>query len=105
MAEKNRPRNESEPRGWPSAEKQLAAAKAPKGSALETLIRNNQDFQMLRREEAHDKLGIPLWLRVHWRKAHPEGNYSAQDPTGGYPRVLKRMHAWMLSHPDLKPGR
>jgi len=105
MPQKNGPRDEKKPPRWTSVEEQLATAKVQKGSALETLIRNNQDFHMLRPEEAHDTLEIPLWLRVHWRKAHPEGNYSAQDPSGGYPRVLKRMHAWMLSNPDLKRGR
>lgn len=90
---------------WPSIDEQLTHAKAAKGTALEGLIRNNQDFHTLRPEEASDTLGLPPWLRVHWRKAHPEGNYSGKDPTGGYPRVLRRMHSWMLSHPDLKPPK
>lgn len=72
-------------------------------SALEKLIQDNQDFHLLRPEEAHDDIGLPLWLRVYWRKNHPEGVYSANDPTGGYPRVLKNIHAWMLANPDLKP--
>ena len=56
---------------------------------------------MLRAEEAGDKIPVPLWLRVYWRKAHPEGNYSAADPTGGYPLVLKEIAEWMLLHQDL----
>ena len=88
---------------WPSVAKQLADAKATPGSALAKLIQSNQDFHLLRPEEAQDKIDVPHWLRVHWRKNHPEGVYSRDDPTGGYPRALKSLHAWMLAHPDLKP--
>jgi hypothetical protein len=89
---------------WPSVEEQLAAAKVVHGSALEKLIRENQDFHLLRPEEANDKIGLPVWLRVYWRKQHPEGAYSANDPTGGYPRVLKNLYAWMVLHQDLPSG-
>jgi hypothetical protein len=82
-------------------EEQLAAVNVRPDSALEKLIRDNQDFQILRADEAHDRLGYPPWLRVYWRKAHPEGKYAANDPSGGYPFVLKRVLAWMLSHQDL----
>jgi hypothetical protein len=92
-------------RGWPTLKTQIQKAHAPAGSALEKLIQANQDFSLLRPEEAYDNLRIPLWLRVHWRKAHPEGNYSPADPTGGYPLVLKEVAEWMMEHPDLKPGR
>src|SRR5450755_679007 len=88
---------------WPSVARQLTEAKASPRSALEKLIQDNQDFHLLRSEEANDQIGLPQWLRVYWRKNHPEGVYSANDPTGGYPRVLKNVHAWMLAHPDLKP--
>ena len=91
--------------GWPALKAQIQKSHAPAGSALEKLIRENQDFSLLRPDEAYDNLRIPLWLRVHWRKAHPEGNYSAADPTGGYPLVLKEVAEWMEEHPDLKPGR
>jgi hypothetical protein len=47
---------------------------------------------------------LPVWLRVYWRKRHPEGAYSANDPTGGYPRVLKNLYAWMVLHQDLPSG-
>ena len=90
---------------WPSLQEQLDTAKAPQDSALEKLIKDNQDFHLLRPEEANDKIGLPLWLRVHWRKQHPEGVYSASDPTGGYPRVLKNIYTWMLLHQDLKGGQ
>ena len=87
-----------------SVEEQLAAVKAPPGSALERLVRANQDFSALRKEEASDGLPIPLWLRAAWRKAHPEGNYSESNPTGGYPLVLKEAVEWMRHHPSLRPG-
>ena len=87
---------------WPTLEEQLAAAKVIPNSALEKLIRENQDFSMLRPEEADDTIGLPPWLRVQWRKAHPEGKYSANDKSGGYPRVLQRTHTWMVSHQSLK---
>jgi len=92
------------PPGFPSLARQLADARVLPGSALEALIRANQDLALLRPEEASDRLGLPPWLRIYWRKAHPEGRYAASDPTGGYPRVLHEIHEWMLSHQDLVPG-
>src|SRR3954471_1637867 len=68
---------------WASVEAQTSAAHVRTGTALEQLVRQNQDFNLLRAEEANDLLPYPLWLRVYWRKLHPDGNYSAQDPTGG----------------------
>src|SRR5215831_15818577 len=90
---------------WPSLSQQLINAGVTPGSALEDLIRANQDFSMLRPEEAKDTLRLPPWLRVYWRKQHPEGNYSANDPTGGYPLVLKEIYEWMITHQDLQPGK
>ncbi|HKV07807.1 MAG TPA: sialidase family protein [Thermoanaerobaculia bacterium] len=89
---------------WPSVDQQLAKDKVQRGSALEHLILANQNFDMLRAEEATDKIPVPPWLRVAWRKNHPEGTYTGDDPTGGYPHVLKEMHEWMLSHQDLAPN-
>ncbi len=100
----NRPSGNSPAANFPTLAQQLAKDKVIPGSALEQLIRENQDFSILRPEEANDKIRIPLWLRVYWRKAHPEGNYSGADPTGGYPFVLKEVHEWMLTHQDLKAG-
>ncbi len=94
----------SNPRGWPSVASQLAQHKVLSGSNLEGLIYANQDFEMLRPGERNDKIGIAPWLRVWWRKAHPELTYSASDPTGGYPRVLHEVQEWMLHHQDLLPG-
>lgn len=88
---------------WPSVDQQIAKDKVERGSPLEKFIRANQDFHMLRAEEAGDKIPVPAWLRVAWRKAHPEGAYTGDDPTGGYPHVLKEMHEWMVKHQDLVP--
>jgi len=91
-------RSENAPQ-WPTLKEQLASSKVVHGSALEQLIRDNQDFSMLRPEEAHDKLGLPLWLRVYWRKKHPDGVYAG--PSGGYPLLLREYHEWMMHHQDL----
>src|SRR5947209_519055 len=89
----------------PSLAEQLRAARAPAGSPLARLIAAHQDLSRLRPEEARDRRGLPPWLRALWREAHPEATYSAADPTGGYPLVLKEILEWMESHPDLLPGR
>jgi hypothetical protein len=96
----------AEPRrmAWPSLQDQLAADRVVPGTALERLIAENQDFDLLRPEEAGDRLPVPAWLRVLWRKAHPEMVFDPADPTGGYPLLLKEIHEWMVSHPDLTPG-
>ena len=74
------------------------------GSELEKLIEANQDFSMLDPSEAKDLRIPPPWLRVWWRKEHPELTYDMSDPTGGYPLVLKEIWEWMLHHQDLQPG-
>jgi hypothetical protein len=102
--DRDRGDREREP-AWPSLEEQLRASKVILGSALERLIRENQDFDRLRPEEAHDKLGLPPWLRVYWRKQHPELRVAAHDPTGGYPLALRDLYLWMLEHQDLEPQR
>ncbi len=56
---------------------------------------------MLRPEEAHDQLGLPPWLRVYWRKLHPDADYSG--PSGGYPLSLADLYEWMVDHQDLRP--
>jgi hypothetical protein len=88
---------------WPSLDKQLRQSRIQSGTALEKLVLANQEFKMLRPEEANDKIPVPLWLRVYWRKAHPEVSYSAADPTGGYPHVLKEVAEWMMLHQELVP--
>jgi hypothetical protein len=88
---------------WSSLEEQLVASKAAKRSALEQLIRDNQDFEMLRPEEAGDKLGLPPWLRVYWRKLHPDAQYMGRS--GGYPLSLADLYEWMVDHQDLNPPK
>jgi len=92
------------PLQWPSVEQQLSREKAVPGSAFERLIRDNQDFSRLRPEEATDTIPVPLWLRVWWRKGHPNTANDSNDPTRGYPRALAEIHDWMRSHQDLLPG-
>src|SRR6185295_16296921 len=89
---------------WPSLDEQLARDRVPAGSALAKLIAENQQFQLLRPEEAHDKVGVPPWLRVLWRKQHPEADYAADNPMGGYPLMIREVHEWLVEHPDLRPG-
>ena len=84
---------------WPALEKQLADSRVVYGSALDRLIRDNQQFDLLRSEEAHDRLRVPPWLRVYWRKLHPDADYS--PPSGGYPLTLVDLHEWMMQHQDL----
>ena len=86
---------------WPSLEEQLDADQVPKGSALEQLIRANQDFDLLDPKEAQDDVGIPLWLRVYWRKNHRDVQHSTLNPGGGYPDILYTIYSWMLANPDL----
>jgi hypothetical protein len=91
---------------WPSVEEQLARAHVIPGSALEKLIRANQDVSVLAPWEADDdEIGIPLWLRVLWRKAHPDSLEMAEDSSGGYPLVLKEQYAWLVSHQNLRRGK
>jgi len=88
-----------------SLEKQLAEAKAPPGSALEKLIKDNQEFGMLNPEEFNDRLEFPLWLRVYWRKLHPGSRHTPGDPSGGYPMALDKIYHYMLNHPHNPTGQ
>jgi uncharacterized protein (TIGR03437 family) len=89
---------------WPDLAKQLAADAVAAGSALEQLIRANQNFAVLHPQEFNDKLRLPLWLRVWWRREHPEWRYNPNDPSGGYPLALKEIREWMRYHQNLRPG-
>jgi hypothetical protein len=84
--------------GWPTLEEQLAAAKAIPGSALDKLIRENQDLHMLDPQELHDMVRLPPWLRVYWRKKHPEVNKKGPIP---YPPLLRRLRQWMSANQAL----
>src|SRR4051812_38206471 len=89
---------------FPSLDEQLKKAHANPGSEFEKLIKKNQDFSKLKDKDADDPI-VPPWLKVYWRKGHPEANYdNDNDPTGGYPLVLKEVLEWMMTHQDLKPG-
>jgi hypothetical protein len=90
---------------WPSVEEQLRESRVVHGSALEQLIRDNQDFELLHPDEASDGLPLPPWLRVHWRKQHPEEVPDANSPAASYPYpdVLDSVYEWMRIHQDL-PG-
>lgn len=91
----------SRPR-FPSVEEQLRAARVEYGSALEQLVRDNQDIGLLRPEESEDDgIDIPLWLRVHYRKNHPDLTPTPAGPVGDYPEALENLHEWMKSHQDL----
>ena len=92
------------PAAWPTLAAQLARDHVTQGTALDRLIRDNQEFDKLSPGEVSDKIPVPLWLRLVWRKAHPEMRYAASDPSGGYPHVLKEVHEWMLAHQDLEVG-
>jgi hypothetical protein len=89
---------------FPSLAAQLQSANVRPGSGLDKLIRQNQDFSKLKVRDLNDPL-IPPWLKVYWRKGHPEANYdNPTDPTGGYPHVLKEVLEWLMTHQELKPG-
>ena len=95
---------QANPPKFPSLGDQLKAAHAKPGSALDRLIRDNQDFGKLKARDAADTI-VPPWLKVYWQKGHPEVNYdNDNDPTGGYPLVLKEVLEWLMTHQDLKPG-
>ena len=81
---------------WPTLDEQLTAAQAVSGRPLDQFIRENQDFSLLRPEEATDELGLPPWIRVYWRRLHPEAEFPAEDPTGGYPLSLREVYVAML---------
>ncbi len=89
---------------WPTVDEQLAAHKIKHGTALDQFVRDNQDFDLLDPSEAHDDVGLPLWLRIYWRKQHPDVQHSTVNPGEGYPDILFTIRDWMLTHPDLPRG-
>ncbi len=99
MAKHKHPRD-NQRAGWPELKEQLAIAQAIPGSALEKLIKDNQDVGMLDpSENPNDVWKLPLWIRVYFRKQHPEIEF--RGPGAGYPVALKEIHTWMLHHQDL----
>jgi hypothetical protein len=47
-----------------------------------------------------DRARLPLWLRVMWRRQHPEFGRSATKRGPRYPDVLTAVYVWMLDHQD-----
>jgi hypothetical protein len=90
---------------WPTVQEQLEKSHVQPGSALERLILENQDFSLLNPQEFNDHIRVPLWLRVLYRKNHPNDRFLPADPTGGYPLVLHEVWEWMTTHQDLRPGK
>ena len=88
----------------PSVDAQIEQARAPEGSRLEQLIRDNQDLELLAPEELNDEFPYPLWLRVWWRKQHPEVQMPATDPGGAYPEVLSQLGKRIIANPHLPWG-
>lgn len=89
-----KPSDQVHPR-WPSVEEQLRHAGAVHGSELEKLINANQDLHLLRPEESPDDgIDLPPWLRVHFRKNHPE-LVPAPKAVGDYPEALENLHKWL----------
>jgi len=78
---------------------QVKQAGAPAGSALEKLIRDNQDFDLLHPEELNDDYPIPLWLRVAWRKQHPDIPMPSKNPGAAYPEILSQVYKRMVANP------
>ena len=84
----------------PSVAEQIKKTGAPENSALAKLIRENQDFEVLHPEELADSYPLPLWLRVAWRKQHPEIAMPAKNPGAAYPEVLSQILKRMVAFPD-----
>jgi hypothetical protein len=105
MDRQERPTDAAAAPRWPSLEEQLRKAGAIHGSELEKLIQSNQDVGLLRPEEReNDGIDIPLWLRVHYRKNHPDVPKAPAGPVGDYPEALENLHAWLKKHQNLNKG-
>lgn len=91
-------------KGAPSLSAQLKDANAPKGSALERIIKDNQDVDVLEPAEFDDRFPYPLWLRVWWRKQHPEVQMPSINPGAAYPEVLSQLYKRMRANPELPWG-
>lgn len=81
---------------WPTLEEQLAEDRIIPGSALEQLIKENQDISLLNPAELNDRWRLPPWVRIYFRKQHPELTFTGADV--GYPLALKELYEWMLSN-------
>ena len=84
----------------PSVAEQVRKTGAPASSALAKLIRDNQDIELLHPDELNDGYPTPLWLRVVWRKQHPEIAMPATNPGAAYPETLSPIYRRMVANPD-----
>jgi hypothetical protein len=84
----------------PTLKYQIEQTGAPSGSALEKMIRDNQDFNLLATEELEDDYPIPLWLRVAYRKQHPEIPFPSKNPGAAYPEGLYQVYKRMVANPN-----
>jgi hypothetical protein len=84
----------------PTVTDQIKDARAPSGSVLEKMIRENQDFELLASDELNDDYPVPLWLRVLYRKQHPEITFPAKNPGAAYPEVLSQVYRRMVANPN-----
>lgn len=91
-------------KGRPSLDAQIEEARAPKNSNLERIIKENQDFELLEPEELADRFSYPLWLRVWWRKQHPEVQMPPTNPGAAYPEALSGLAKRMKANPELPWG-
>ena len=89
-------------RQWPSIQSQVTQSGAPRGSSLDRVIRENQEFELLESEELSDGYDLPPWLRVLWRKSHPDFRPAAGKPGEAYPDILYTIYARMVANPDLE---
>ena len=84
----------------PTVADQIKQTGARPTSALAKLIRENQDIELLHPDELADTYPAPLWLRVAWRKQHPEIAMPAKNPGAAYPEVLSQIYKRMVANPD-----
>jgi hypothetical protein len=88
------------PRKRPTVAEQVRKTGAPASSALAKLIRDNQDIELLHPDELNDGYPTPLWLRVVWRKQHPEIAMPARNAGAAYPETLAPIYRRMVANPD-----
>lgn len=93
----------------PTVTDQIRQAGAPSGSRLEAVIRENQNYEILHPDELDDDYSLPLWLRVFWRKHHPEVQMPDKNPGAAYPEVLSQLYRRMVANPNapwgIEPGK
>ena len=84
----------------PTVAEQVRKTGAPASSALAKLIRDNQDIELLHPDELNDGYPTPLWLRVVWRKQHPEIAMPVANTGAAYPETLSQIYRRMVANPE-----